>query len=336
MQGFAKALDKAGVSFEILDLAATDWIAYPFNQVDFAIHFPAFGFSSNHPLALTEVVTNFTHLKRVFPHLELFPDPGLLFYYNDKYAQHLFLRAHRFPSPDTLILRQPADIDAATERFGFPMIVKNRFGAGGDYVFRVTRRADLAALLQLSALDIMHTGPIRRLLRLARTRDFWGQAIRGRKMPFPFLSVPLLAQQFVKIEKDLKTVVLDGSVVEAHWRRPTSPEMWKMNIDGGGIGEWSHIPEEALTLSSRLCRALGASWLNVDLLCTDRGFLISEFSPVWHHYAYREKPNFVYKDDYNIPVPLDTALDLESMIVGSLLEAVQRSRAHEQITSQQG
>ncbi len=146
-------------------------------------------------------------------------------------------------------------------------------------------------------------------------------------MPFPFLSYPLLAQKFVAIERDLKIVVLDGSVVEAHWRRPNKPEMWKMNIDSGGVGEWSYVPDEALSLSTRLSRALDAQWLNIDLLCTDKGFLISEFSPVWHHYAYREKPDFVYKDDYNIRVPLKSALNLEPLIVRSLIETAVRSRA---------
>ena len=96
--------------------------------------------------------------------------------------------------------------------------------------------------------------------------------------------------------------------------------MWKVNIDGGGIGEWSYVPEEAIALSERLARDLDTLWLNIDLLFTGKDFLITEFSPVWHHYAFREKPSFVYKEDYNIPVPLEISLDLEKIIVESLLE----------------
>ena len=48
-------------------------------------------------------------------------------------------------------------------------------------------------------------------------------------------------------------------------------------------------------------------------------FLISEFSPVWHHYGYMEKPSFQYKDDYNIKVPLEVSLDLERLIVESFV-----------------
>ena len=55
------------------------------------------------------------------------------------------------------------------------------------------------------------------------------------------------------------------------------------------------------------------------MILSDQGFLITEFSPVWHHYAYKEKPTFVYKDDYNIDTPLEVSLDLEKMIVESLI-----------------
>ena len=55
---------------------------------------------------------------------------------------------------------------------------------------------------------------------------------------------------------------------------------------------------------------------------SDGQFLITEFSPVWHHYAYQEKSSFVYKDDYNITMPLEVSLDLERIIVESLLRAV--------------
>ena len=94
-----------------------------------------------------------------------------------------------------------------------------------------------------------------------------------------------------------------------------------MNIDGGGTGEWSYIPDAALDLSIRLARKLSASWINLDLVQSEDKFLITEFSPVWHHYAYKEKPSFVYKDDYNLELPLDISLDLERIIVESLINS---------------
>jgi len=103
--------------------------------------------------------------------------------------------------------------------------------------------------------------------------------------------------------------------------------MWKMNIDGGGTGQWSYIPDEAIALSVMVARKLKASWINLDLIMSDGKFLITEFSPVWHHYAYKEKPSFIYKADYNIDPPLEVSLDLEEIIVESLINAVSEETA---------
>jgi hypothetical protein len=140
------------------------------------------------------------------------------------------------------------------------------------------------------------------------------------------LSPPILAQKFVKIDRDLKTVVGGGKVVEAHWRYQVDDSMWKMNIDGGGTGVWGYVPDEALEVSVRLANDLNTSWLNLDLILNGDQFLITEFSPVWHHYAYKEKLGFVYKDDYNIDVPLEVSLDLERIIVESLIDAVKKEK----------
>ena len=99
-----------------------------------------------------------------------------------------------------------------------------------------------------------------------------------------------------------------------------------MNIDDGGIGEWSYVPPQAIDLSERLAKDLRASWLNIDLIISGDDFFISEFSPVWHHYAYKEKPSFVYKEDYNIEVPLEISLDLEKIIVESLIADVNKMK----------
>ena len=110
-------------------------------------------------------------------------------------------------------------------------------------------------------------------------------------------------------------------IVEAHWRIHSNKDQWKVNIDGGGIGKWSKIPQEAIELSVKLARNLKARWINIDIIKDDRDYLITEFSPVWRHYAYKEKPTFIYKVDYNIDTPLEVSLNLERMIVESLIRS---------------
>ena len=61
--------------------------------------------------------------------------------------------------------------------------------------------------------------------------------IKAKKMSYPFLSQPLLAQKYIEMDCDLKTVVGNYKVVEAHWRHQAHEKQWKVNIDDGGIVE---------------------------------------------------------------------------------------------------
>jgi len=317
---FQKKLSEYEVDCTVLDFSEQNWFSYDYSAVDFIIYYPSFTYSSNHPLALQEVYDNLTFIHSEFTNVRFYPDIGLIKYYNDKYRQYLFLRAHNFPMPETIPLFSPDAVNIADQRLGYPMIVKNRYGAGGGSVFRIQNKKELLEYYRLSILDLFNVGAAKYFGKLLSKRIFYYHLIKAKQSPYPFLSPPLMAQKFVTIEKDLKTVVGNGKVVEGHWRIQANKDMWKMNIDDGGIGEWSYIPQEALDLSIRLAQELKASWLNIDLIVGDDDYYISEFSPVWHHYAYKEKPSFVYKGDYNIDIPLEVSLDLERIIVESLIK----------------
>jgi glutathione synthase/RimK-type ligase-like ATP-grasp enzyme len=323
---FKKKLESYGIQPAILDFESHDWVDFDFSKTDFVIYYPSFFFSSNHPLALHNVQTNLSFLHERNSEMVMFPDPNLIQFYNDKYRQYLFLHSHRYPIPPTLPLVSEESLKQVEEMMGYPVVLKNRFGAGGGSVFKINNRREMEEYYKLSMFDFIQKGSLRFFWNLLSKRIFYWHLIRDRRMRYPFLSYPLLAQKFVEHEHDLKTVVGDGRVVEGHWRRKTGDSMWKVNIDGGGIGEWSHIPGEATDLSVRLARDLNASWLNIDLMPYKEDFLITEFSPVWHHYAYREKPSFVYKDDYNLDVPLEISLDLERIIIESMIKAVEKKR----------
>jgi glutathione synthase/RimK-type ligase-like ATP-grasp enzyme len=317
-EAFEEKLRQYDVNVTVLDFGSQEWVGFDYSNIDIVIYFPTFKFSSNHPLALYEVCDNLQFIKATYPSIRMFPDPGLIAYYSDKYRQLLYLKSHKYPIPETYALVSAEALDIAEQSLGFPMVLKNRFGAGGDYVFQVHTREELEKYYKLSTFDFFHAGGAAHFWRMLTKRTFYYWLIKRRRMDYPFLSAPLLAQEFVPHERDLKAVVRHGKVVEAHWRRQVMGRMWKMNIDGGGVGEWSRVPREALELSERLARGLQATWINVELLERDGSFLISEFSPVWHHYAYKEKAEFVYGEDYNIDMPLERALELEELIVESL------------------
>jgi len=316
---FLSTLRHYGIDPVVLSFDGQEWIDFDYSSVDFLIFYSSFAFSSHHPLALWRVYDNLEHIHRACPDLVIYPDPALIYFYNDKYRQHLFLKSRGFPIPETVPLLSPSSVELAHERLGYPMVVKNRYGAGGGAVFLVRDRTELESYYRISQLDFMHPGALSYLFRMLKQRMFYYNLLKERKMTYPFLSPPLLAQKYITTDRDLKTVVGDGKVVEGHWRFQASRDQWKVNIDGGGIGRWSYIPSHALEVSERLARELQASWINLDLMPQGEGFLISEFSPVWHHYAFGEKSTFVYDDDYNIDPPLSISLDLERIIVESLI-----------------
>ncbi|GLI39227.1 ATP-grasp domain-containing protein [Geobacter hydrogenophilus] len=319
-EAFKKTLEGNGITCVVLDFDKQEWVGYDYSSVDFLIYYSSFDFSSNHPLALYKVYDNLIFIKNEYPHLKMYPDPAIIKYYNDKYRQFLFLSKHGYPIPHTIPLFSEESLEEADAKLGYPMIIKNRYGAGGDSVFKINNKEELYEFYRLSSLDLFNVSSVKYFTSMLKRRIFYYHLIKAKRMVYPFLSTPLLAQKFVKIDRDLKTVVGDGKVVEAHWRFQANEEQWKVNIDGGGIGVWSEVPREALDVSEKLAKDLGTSWLNIDLLYTGEGFLITEFSPVWHHYAYKEKPSFVYKDDYNIEMPLEESLNLEKIIVESLIK----------------
>lgn len=319
---FKRKLSDYGVNCTVLNFESPDWLEFDFGTIDFLIYYPSFKYSSNHPLALYEVYDNIMFLHETYPRMKMYPDPGIIKYYNDKYRQYLFLISHDYPVPETIPLFSDEAAAIADEKLGYPMVLKNRYGAGGGSVFRVFNKKELMKYYRLSEMDLFNFGSAQYFADMLSKRLFYYELIKARKTRYPFLSPPLLAQEFVRMDRDLKTVVGDYTVVEAHWRLQANDTMWKVNIDGGGIGVWGKVPQEAIDLSIRLAQDLKAGWVNIDLIIRDGHFLITEFSPVWHHYAYKEKSNFVYQDDYNIDTPLEVSLDLERIIIESLINAV--------------
>jgi glutathione synthase/RimK-type ligase-like ATP-grasp enzyme len=323
---FKKKLEDYDVDVSVLDFEENSWMGYDYSEIDLLIYYPSFKYSSNHPLALNDVHDNITFLYEQWPHLKVFPDPGIIRYYNDKYKQFQFLTAKKYPVPETIPLVSVDSIDTAEKKLGYPLVVKNRFGAGGGSVFRAFNRRELKKYYHLSTLNLFNRDCAKHIGKILSERMFYYHLIKAKKMPYPFLSPPLLAQKFIKIDRDLKTVVGNGKVVEAHWRFQADASMWKVNIDGGGTGVWGKVPQAAIDLSVKLAADLNARWLNLDLIMENGKFLITEFSPVWHHYAYKEKPSFEYREDYNIDMPLEVSLDLERIIVESLIAAVRQEK----------
>jgi glutathione synthase/RimK-type ligase-like ATP-grasp enzyme len=317
---FQDVLEQYNLDVIFLDFNEQSWIDFDYSEIDFIIYYPSFQFTSNAPFALYHVYDNLMYIHSKYPHIKIYPEPGLIYFYNDKYRQYLFLKSRNYPTPLTYPLLSEYSLNLVEKELGFPMVLKNRYGAGGGTVFRVDNRRSLFDFYRISNFDLFNYSAMKYFIKKCFNRLFFFHLIKAKKMSYPFLTPPLLAQKYIPHEKDVKTVVGNFKVVEGHWREKAHKEMWKVNIDGGGVGVWSKIPSQVLDLSEKLARDLKASWLNIDLIPNGNSYLITEFSPVWHHYKYKEKPSFVYKADYNLEMPLEYSLNLEKIIVDSFVK----------------
>src|SRR5262245_2877805 len=89
---FERELHDRGIQTEVIDLSQPNWIERDFGNIDFLIYFPSFQFSANHPQAVSHVVDFVKFMNKCYPRIQIFPDPAVIDYYNDKYRQYLFLK----------------------------------------------------------------------------------------------------------------------------------------------------------------------------------------------------------------------------------------------------
>ena len=177
---FRTKLEQYGVECTVLDFADPEWLRYDYRSTDIVIYYPSFEYSSNRPSALGNVLDNLRFLNAEFPHIRFYPDPGLIPYYNDKYRQFLFLSRHGYPIPRTIPLLSPQSLDQAEEELGYPMVVKNRYGAGGGSVFRVRSRKELERYYHVSTLNLFTAGALRYFAGLLSKRMFYLPPDQGK------------------------------------------------------------------------------------------------------------------------------------------------------------
>jgi len=160
------------------------------------------------------------------------------------------------PVPETVMVSNPAapaDLVAAFERVGPPVVVKPNSTTRG---IGVARAADLDSFLGVcDYLDLVHD------YRATRDRSF-------------------LVQEYLPDARDYRVMVLDGDVVGAVERRlpadARAAGRWKHNVHRGAEAVGIDPDPSIRGLAERAAAALGIRFLGVDVLVTDDGAVVSE------------------------------------------------------------
>jgi RimK family alpha-L-glutamate ligase len=161
---------------------------------------------------------------------------GALLVAHDKLSTALRLSARALPHPRT------AHVDAPAEpAFGFPVVVKPRFGSWGRDVTMCRDRSELEQCLR---------------------------ALRGRRW---FRCQGALVQELIRPRGyDLRILVATGQIVGAVQRVAVRGE-WRTNVALGGGRAPADPPPQARLIALGAAAALGADFVGVDLLPSDDG-----------------------------------------------------------------
>jgi RimK family alpha-L-glutamate ligase len=156
---------------------------------------------------------------------------GALLAAHDKLSTAIRLSARALPHPRTAHVDSPAE-----PAFGFPVVVKPRFGSWGRDVMMCRNRSDLERCLR----------------GLRRTRWFRRQGA--------------LVQELIRPRGyDLRILVAAGEIVGAVQRVAVRGE-WRTNVALGGGRAPADPPPQACLIALGAAAALGADFVGIDLL----------------------------------------------------------------------
>lgn len=163
----------------------------------------------------------------------------------DKLFAQQILAEKNLPTPDTMLVKFPINVDLVEKHIGFPVVLKTLSGSQGSGVFLSKSKDELDDLLQL----IESTNP----------------------------KANIILQQFVKSSfgRDLRVFTIGGRAV-ACYERNSQGAKFKANISAGGIGKSHPITPEIEWLATQTANVLGLEVAGIDLLFDEQHFKVCE------------------------------------------------------------
>lgn len=163
----------------------------------------------------------------------------------DKLFAQQILAEQNLPTPDTMLVKFPVNVDLIEKQIGFPAVVKTLSGTQGSGVFLSKSKGEFDDLMQL----IEATSP----------------------------RANIIIQKFVKSShgRDLRVFTIGGRAV-ACVERNSGGENFKANMSLGAKGINYPITPEIEWLASQTANVLGLDVAGIDLLFDDEHFKICE------------------------------------------------------------
>jgi len=197
-------------------------------------------------LCLYQSLTNLSTGKVILNHFESMRIPTInnskaLELSSNKYLTYLKLVKRRIPVPRTLLATSYPNSLKITRTFEYPIVAKGVYGSGGKG------------------------------LRLLRSKN-------DAEMYFRNAYYPLLIQEFIEKERDIRVFVIDNKAVLGIYRYGN---FWITNVDSGArIEKIEKIPKKLERLAINSAKAIGLQVTAIDILERDKDYLVSETNSV--------------------------------------------------------
>lgn len=163
----------------------------------------------------------------------------------DKLFAQQILAEKNLPTPDTMLVKFPVNVDLVEKHIGFPVVVKTLSGSQGSGVFLSKSVEEFEDLIQL----IESTNP----------------------------KANIILQQFVKAShgRDLRVFTIGGRAV-ACMERSSNGGKFKANVSAGGNSKSHPITPEIEWLATQTANVLGLDVAGIDLLFDEEHYKICE------------------------------------------------------------
>jgi glutathione synthase/RimK-type ligase-like ATP-grasp enzyme len=314
---FEKACATLGLEARVVPVDSHGWME-AVKAVDVFVWRPKMG----DPSEMAEIRTKIPLIEAMG--IPCFPNSLMLWLYDDKIRETLFLKAHGHPVPETFISFNEKEARAYLEGAAYPLIAKTHMGASASGVVRLQDRAAAMRLLKgifrpqslvEKVLEKYHYLP-----RLAK-----GDFLLARKYRY-LNACPsyIYAQEFIEADSDWRITTLGTDLLSVFVRR-NRPDDFRAS--GSGLWEMvepEDLPMEACDLALEISNRHGFTSMAYDFMKGPKGWVIGEISmtfvlnAVYTTTLFRRTPAGYAKQ---APIPIGV------MHLSALMEAQERGTA---------
>jgi len=162
----------------------------------------------------------------------------------DKLHMHQLLAHSNLPTPKTMLLKFPVDIEVVKREIGFPVVVKNITGTEGNGIYLCQSEDKFTDLMEL----IYSNSP----------------------------AANIILQEFIASSsgRDLRVFVVGGKIIGCMQRISTTG--FKANYSRGGTVEAYDLTPDAQWLATETARLANLDIAGIDLLFAENGYKVCE------------------------------------------------------------